>query len=367
LDLPTAPIHDLTVKDDDLVVATHGRSFWILDDITPLRQFNPEVAAEAAHLYEPRVAYRPGGGGGFFRPRGPVGQNPPGGAVIDYYLKSAPGEKDEITLEILDSKGKVIRKYSSKEKRESQEGGGLASEFPGFEQRGERLPAEAGLNRFAWDMRYEKPTEIPGAASWGGRPTGPAALPGNYQVRLTVPGGKPQTAPLEIKLDPRLKTSQADLAKQFDLAMKIRDRVKDDHDAVKQIRDVRAQLKALETRLKNEPRGKDLITAAEQLDKKMTSIEEELIQVKSKSSEDPLNYPIKVDDKLMGLGGTVESAETAPTRQSYEVFDELSHQLDTQLAKWKEIQATDLVELNNRLRKENVPNVMLAAAAKSDE
>jgi hypothetical protein len=362
LNLPATPVHDLTVKDDDLVIATHGRSFWILDDITPLRQFNPDVAGEAVHLYEPRVTYRPAGGGGFFRPRGAVGQNPPGGAILDYYLKSAPGEKDEITLEILDGKGKVIRKYSNKEKREGQEGGGLASEFPGFEPRGERLPVEAGLNRFSWDLRYEKPTEIAGAASWGGRPAGPLAVPGQYQVRLTVPGVKPLTVPLEIKLDPRLKTSQADLAKQFDLAMKIRDRVKDDHDAVKQIRDVRTQLKALETRLKNDSRGKELVAAAEQLDKKMTAIEEELIQVKSKSSEDPLNYPIKVNDKLMALEGTVESAEAAPTQQSYEVFDELSRQLDVPLAKWKDIQSSDLANLNQQLRKQDVQNIMLAPA-----
>jgi len=296
-----------------------------------------------------------------------VGQNPPGGAIIDYYLKSAPGEKDEITLEILDDKGKVVRKFSNKEKREAQEGGGLASEFPEFAPRGERLPAEAGLNRFSWDLRYEKPPDVPGAASWGGRPQGPSALPGTYQVRLTVAGSKPLTAPLEIKLDRRLKTSREDLVKQFDLMSKIRDRVKADHDAVKQIRDVRAQLKALETRLKNESRGKDLVTAAEQLDKKMTAVEEELIQVKSKSSEDPLNYPIKVNDKLMALGGTVESAETAPTRQSYDVFDMLSRQLDAQLAKWKEIQSSDLPKLNQELRKQDVQNIMLAPAGKSDE
>ena len=360
MDLPHAPIHDLTVKDDDLVVATHGRAFWILDDITPLRQYTPEVANGAAHLYQPRVAYRPGGGGGFFGPRGPVGQNPPGGAIIDYYLKSAPGEKEEVTLEILDEKGKVIRKFSDQEKREGQEGGGVAAEFPEFAQRGERLPAEAGLNRFSWDLRYEKPTQVPGAASWGGRPEGPLALPGKYEARLTVAGGKALTAPLEIKLDPRLKTPQADLVKQFDLMQKIAARVKEDHDAVKQIRDLRVQLKALETRLKNESRGKALIADAEQLDKKMTAVEDELIQVKSKSSEDPLNYPIRVNDKLMALGGTVESAETAPTRQSYEVFEVLSRQLEAQLAKWKEIQSGELAKLNQQLREQDVQNIMLA-------
>ncbi|HEV2352318.1 MAG TPA: glycosyl hydrolase, partial [Terriglobia bacterium] len=359
MDMPTVPVHDLTVNNDDLVIATHGRAFWILDDITPLRQFTTDVAGEAVHLYAPRPAYRPGTGGGF-RPRGAVGQNPPGGAVIDYYLKSAPGPKEEVTLEILDGKGKVVRKFSSKEKKAA--GGGLASEFPGFQRRGEKLPVEAGLNRFEWDMRYEKPTAIVGAASWGGRPTGPEALPGMYQVKLTA-GGKTFTQPLEIKLDPRLKTSQEDLVKQFELMTKITASVAEAHDAVKQIRDLHAQIAALKKRLTDQPHGKDLIAAGDQLDKKMTAVEDEIIQSKSKSSEDPLNYPIKLNDKLMALGSTVESAETAPTKQSYEVYDMLRGLLDAQLAKWKEIQSTDMAEFNKLLRKDDVPNIMLAPAA----
>jgi photosystem II stability/assembly factor-like uncharacterized protein len=358
LEMPTSPIHDLTVKDDDLVVATHGRAFWILDDITPLRQFNADVKNEAAHLYEPRVAHRPSGGGGF-RPRGPVGQNPPGGALIDYYVKAAPGEKKEVTLEIQDSKGKVIRKYSSKEKKSGDADDALASEFPGFQRPSEKLPAVAGLNRFAWDLRFEKPTEIAGTASWGGRPTGPLVVPGMYQVKLTA-AGKTVTAPLQVKLDPRLKTSQEDLIKQLDLMTKITARVSEAHDAVKQIRDLRAQLTDLKKRLHDQEHGKELSASSDQLDKKMTAVEDEIIQSKSKSSEDPLNYPIKLNDKLMALGGTVESAETAPTKQSYEVFEMLSAKLDAQLAKWKEIQAGDLAELNKQLRKDDVPNIMLA-------
>lgn len=141
--------------------------------------------------------------------------------------------------------------------------------------------------------------------------------------------------------------------------LKIRNRVTDDHDAVKQIMDLHTQLADLEKRLKTEPSAKDLVADAEQLDKNITAVEEELMQTKSKSSEDALNYPIRLDDKLMALGSTVESADAAPTRQSYEVFDLLSGQLDAQLAKWKSLQAADLADLNKRLRKENVENIMI--------
>jgi hypothetical protein len=357
LNMPSTPVHDLVVKDDDLVIATHGRAFWILDDITPLRQFKADVASQTAHLYTPRPAYRPGSGGGF-RARGGVGQNPPSGAVIDYYLKAAPGEKEEVTLEILDSKGKSVRKFSSKEKK-AEDGDAAASEFPGFQRPSEKLLAEAGLNRFTWDMRYERPPAIAGAASWGGRPTGPSIVPGTYQVKLTA-SGKTLTESMDIKLDPRVKTSQEDLEKQFDLMSKITASVTDAHNAVKQIRDLRAQISALKKRLNDDPHGKELIAAGDQLDKKMTAVEEEIIQTKSKSSEDPLNYPIKLNDKLMALGGTVESAEAAPTKQSYEVFEMLRGLLDAQLTKWKEIQSGDLAAFNALLRKNDVPNVMFA-------
>jgi len=360
LDMPTTPVHDLTIKNDDLVIATHGRAFWILDDITPLRQFNAEVANEAAHLYAPRPAYRPGTGGGF-RPRGAAGQNPPSGAVLDYYLKAKPGEKEEITLEILDSNGKQVRKFSSLEKK-GEDTGGPAAEFPGAQRASEKLPAEAGLNRFEWDMRYEKPPAIAGAASWGGRPTGPSVVPGAYQVKMTA-GGKTLTEPLEIKLDPRLKTSQEDLVKQFELMTKITASVSEAHNAVKQIRDLHAQIAALKKRLSDAPHGKELVAAGDQLDKKMTAVEDEIIQSKSKSSEDPLNYPIKLNDKLMAIGGTVESAETAPTKQSYEVYEMLRGLLDVQLTKWKEIQSSDLADFNKLLRNDDVPNIMIAPAA----
>jgi hypothetical protein len=181
-------------------------------------------------------------------------------------------------------------------------------------------------------------------------------VPGKYQVKLTV-AGKSFTAPLEIKEDPRIEATQADLEKQLELAMKIRDRVTAGHDAVNQIRSVRGQVDALKKRLDGNEKDKAIVSAADDLNKKMGAVEEQIIQPKSKSGQDPLNYPIMTADQLMALASTVESGEGTPTAASYTVFGELSKKLDEQLAKWKEIQEKDLAVLNEMIRKENIAAV----------
>ncbi|HTT32403.1 MAG TPA: glycosyl hydrolase [Methylomirabilota bacterium] len=360
LNLPTTPIHDLTVKNDDLIVATHGRAFWILDDISPLRQMNASTATEDAHLYQPPAAIRYRGPGFTLPATVPVGANPPSGVVIDYFLKAAP--KDGLALEILDAKGKLVRKFSSKK---AAEGGSPDLEEFGIELPGEKLPAEAGHNRFVWNMRSEAPATVPGAVSWGGRPTGPLVVPGAYQLKLTV-GGKSYTASAEIQKDPRVNVSQADLEKQNELAMRIRDRVDAGNTAVNQIRSVRVQLDALKRRLANDTSAKPILDAADGLKKKLDALEEKIIQPKSKSGEDPLNYPIQVVDQLMALQGTVESADAAPTAQSYIVFNDLNGRLDPQLVDWRDLQSKDLTAFNELVKKNNVPPVA-PAAQKSDE
>jgi photosystem II stability/assembly factor-like uncharacterized protein len=355
LNLPTTPIHDLMVKNDDLIAATHGRAFWILDDISPLRQMNASTASEEAHLYQPAAAIRYRGPGFTLPATAPVGANPPTGVILDYFLKNAP--KDGITLEILDAKGKVIRKYSSKK---AAEGASPDEEEFGITRPGDKLPAEAGLNRFVWNMRSEAPANVPGSVSWGGRPTGPLVVPGSYQIKLTA-AGKTSTATAEIQKDPRVPSSQADLEKQNELAMRIRDRVNAGHEAVNQIRSVRGQIDALKKRLGADASAKPELEAGDALKKRLDAVEEKIIQPKSKSGEDPLNYPIQVADQLMALQSTVESADAAPTSQSYVVFDELNTKLETQLAAWREIQSKDLVALNDLMKKNNVPAIAPAA------
>ena len=388
INLPAVPVNDLVIKknnnhSNDLVLATHGRSFWVLDDITPLEQYEESVPQQEAHLFSPAAASHTVFGGSGFRAQGNVGKNPPAGAVMDYWLKASlkksdkkeaagvadskskteeagPGEEEKkkeeapkITLEILDSSGKVIRKFPKKEE--------LAAEEESFFERdrsGENLPAEAGLNRFVWDLRYEGATKVPRAPLWGGGTEGPVALPGTYQVRLTVLG-KSYTVPLEIKADPRRKVSQEDLAKQFDLLVKIRDKVTETDDAIIQIRDVREQVNAENKRLKNDPREKTVADAGKALDKKMTAVEEELIQTKAKSGQDVLNFPVRLNNHLVALGGVVGSADSAPTKQSYEVFAMLSQAVDEQLAKWKTLVSTDVAAYNNLVKQQEVPAIMV--------
>jgi photosystem II stability/assembly factor-like uncharacterized protein len=363
LNLPTTPIHDLVVKGDDLVLATHGRAFWSLDDIGALRQMSANTAGEEAHLYQPSAAIRYHGGGFQLPATVPVGANPPTGVVIDYFLKSAPKEKEEITLEILDANGKMVRKYSS---RKAAEGASPDEEEFGFRRQGETLPAEAGLNRFVWNMRSEDPVKVPGTVTWGGRPVGPYVVPGKYEVKLTV-AGKSYTVPAEVQKDPRASATQADLEKQAELANRIKERVSVAHEAVNQIRSVRAQIDALHRRLAADKNAKPVLDAGEDLKKKMNAIEEKIIQPKSKSGEDPLNYPIQTADQMLALQSTVESADTAPTAASYTVFDELNGRLETQLKDWRDLQGKDLAALNALIQKNNISVIApTAEATKAD-
>jgi photosystem II stability/assembly factor-like uncharacterized protein len=355
LNLPTTPIHDLTIKGDDLIVATHGRAFWALDDIAPLRQMNAAAESGEAHLYQPSPTLRFRGPGFTLPATVPVGANPPAGAVIYYSLKTAP--KEQITLEVLGAHGKLVRKYSSKK---TGEGASPDEEEFGISRPGQELPAEAGLNHFVWDMHFDSPTRVPGAVGWGGRPEGPLVVPGTYELKLTV-AGKSETAKLEITKDPRVLASQSDLDKQEELALRIRDRVTAGHEAVNQIRSVRSQIDALKKRLSADASAKPVLEAAEALTKKMNAVEEKIIQPKSKSGEDPLNYPIQVADQFVALQETVESADTAPTAAASKVYEELNKRLEVQLAAWHEIQSKDLAALNAEIQKANIPAIAPAS------
>jgi photosystem II stability/assembly factor-like uncharacterized protein len=379
--LPVSPVYDLYVHSDDLIAATHGRAFWILDDLSPLELYKPEVANEDVHLYAPSPAVRAEFRGGFGGGGGAVGQNPPAGAIIYYSLKTAikkpegrPGGEQSaggeagpegasgqrngpVTIEILDQKGQVIRKYPARRQAGEEPGGG---EEEGFGRGPERpIPTEAGLNRFVWDLRYQGASRVPRSPLWAGNTDGPIAIPGSYQVRLTVQG-KSYTAPLEIKPDPRIKSTQQDLEKQLDLLLKIRERVTQAHDTVNQIRDIRAQITALNKRLEGQPQAKAVTEAGKQLDKKMTAVEEVLIQTKAKSNQDVLNYPIRLNNYLVALGGVVASADGTPTQASYEVYDMLSKQVDEQLAQWRQILNAEVPAYNQVVQKQSVPAIIVA-------
>jgi photosystem II stability/assembly factor-like uncharacterized protein len=357
LNLPTSPVHDLAVKDNDLIAATHGRSFWILDDVSPLRQASSAIAADDFHLFQPAPATRLHFPDNVDRRR-PVGDNPPKGAILYYYLKSKPADKEEITIEISDAQGKRVRQLSNiKESNQEQ-----PPEWPDLEKPADLLPADAGMNRFAWDFRTDAPVQIPGAFYVGEPPRGPLVTPGTYQVKLTV-RGESQTAPLHVTIDPRIQNqvTGADLQKQAALAAKLKQDIDALHRAVNQIRALRANLQTLEKWTAAGSSNSAVIAAAKALDQKMTPVEGLLIQVKMKSSEGNLRYPNMLNEQYYSLNELVQYFDQAPTVQQLQVYDELHNRLTAQLAQWQQIQGTDVPALNDLMHKHGVPTLTVAS------
>jgi len=356
LNLPRAPIHDLIVKDDDLVVATHGRSFWILDDLTPVRQFTDDISKQDVHLYTPPVAYRMQNPDEVPKPI-VVGQNPPAGAVIDFFVKDAP--KGETTIEILDSQNQVIRKFSSLKTETPDE-----PLDPDDKKREKEIKVEAGLNRFVWNLRYESANRVPGYYLWeyNGGARGPIALPGKYQVRLTV-DGKSQTAPFELKLDPRVHVSQQDLEKQFTLLMQIREQLNRVYAAVNQIEDVRSQTEAMKRRLPPDDGGRSLATSADGLTAKLVSVRDPMINLRISANEDSLAYHPQLDGQLAFLAMIVSSGcDCGPTEAATKRFDELKKQVDDVVAKWNDLQKSDVATFQKLAIDRGIPPVAVPAA-----
>ncbi len=354
LNLPVSPVHDLVIKDDDLVAATHGRSFWILDDLTPLRQAKSSFTAEEVHLYEPQAAIRL-----HFQTEFDHhvigGHNPPNGALIDYYLKTKPAANEEIVLEILDAQGAVLRHLTNHKPADAAE---QPAEWPDREPTVDVIPAEAGMNRFAWDLRHDDPTQIPGAFYPDDGPKGWLAIPGHYQVRLTVQG-KSQTVPLELKIDPRLadQVAATDLAQVHELALKVFADIDTLHRAVNEIRATRADLATLRKWIGMDPAGRDVLAAADKFEARMTPVERELIQVDMKASEDDLRYPNELNEQYDTFSYVVDSNDFAPTEPQLKVHADLHRRLLAQLALWHEIAEHDLNAINDLMRAHGLPKL----------
>jgi photosystem II stability/assembly factor-like uncharacterized protein len=344
--LPIVPVHDLVIKDGDLIAATHGRSFWILDDISPLEQLADSTLAASGDLYRPRSPYRLdwGQSGGFGdNPAHPVGKNPPSGAVIYYSLKTA---NQTITLDVLDSAGAVIRSFSSaqdsltradslageaskKARTDSLHQAGITDStkvdsilgdtlkdddkpWPHRPAPEPRLPNKAGLNRFAWSLRY------PGARSfWGIRDIatdGPMALPGRYRLRLHV-GNETYVQPLVVRPDPRGHATPAALAQQFRLLRQIRDTVNAATSTIVALRNARAQLDDRIPKLSGEA-----ATRAQALRDRLWAAEDSLYQGRLQDIEDELIYAGRPVERISSLSGMAESADGRPPQQVYDVF-----------------------------------------------
>jgi photosystem II stability/assembly factor-like uncharacterized protein len=357
LNLPIVPITDLAVKNNDLVVATQGRSFWVLDDLTPLHQLKPELAKQTLHLFAPRPAYRIPGGGGFGGGSRTEGQNPPSGVVFQFYLRDEPPKESAVTFEVLEASGALIRRFSTRgdtpagtERKGGRGRGGPAA----------RLEAKKGMNRFAWDLRYPEAESFPGMVLWGGLPA-PTAMPGKYQARLRL-GDQSQAVSFEVLPDPRSQATPEDYELQFRFLVAARDKLTETHRGIKQIRDVRDQLAALTRRLDANKDVTDVRKEAGAIEKKLTAIEEALHQTKARSSQDVLNFPIRLNNKLASLAGGAAAGDYRPTDQAVQVGAELTKQIDAELLKLRRVLDDDVARLNELLAKKKVPGIFRAAA-----
>ncbi|MCL4214972.1 MAG: glycosyl hydrolase [Gemmatimonadales bacterium] len=366
MNLPPVPVHDLVVKEGDLVVGTHGRSFWVLDDLSAIRQLTPAVLAKPAHLFAPRDAYRIDWGGGGFgggarqdstvttRP----GLNPTSGAVVYYHLASAD---QKVKLEFLAPDGSVIKMYESADSASraaaaaaaaaarAAGGGGGGRGGGGGET---RIPNAAGLNTFAWDMRYPDASTFTGMILWAGSTRGPIAPAGTYTVRMTVGNAAPQTATFKLLNDPRTTATAADLVAQFEFLMKVRDKTSEANDAVKTIRYVKAQLADRAEKAPRLKRSADALAAA------LSKVEQEVYQVKNQSGQDPLNFPIKLNNKIAALNGVASSGPYRPTDQAEAVFAELSDLLGVQLKQMEKLLKEDLERFNQEARRAGLEAVV---------
>ncbi len=381
--LPVCPIHDLIVKGTDLIAATHGRSFWVLDDLSPLYQMNGDLAKQPAAVLKPANVkrFRSEGRAGDPAPLGhksygrfggmmgtsyqktneygenvvtflDAGKNPPEGAVIHYWLKNAP--KGKLTLTIRDSAGNRIRQFESKTDKTQQAetepvtGEGYEGQTSGEDAPAESLkaPANAGMNRFVWNLRYANATAAKGGDMAPDALLGPIALPGTYTVELAVDGAA-YTSEFAVEADPRVTASNDDLKAQFDLHLQIRDKLTDTHAAVNRIRSIKEQLDGWKKRASDD----GLKNQAAALREKLVAIEEVLIQPKA---SDPRQFPNGLNDKLSVLPGMISNADTRPATQYYEVFNKLSGEVDEQLSALEDVLGKDVKAFNDAVRNADV-------------
>jgi len=322
LNLPDVQVSDIAVTEKDIVLGTHGRSIYVLSNVAPVREYQPSVADSTLFLYQPFYAVR--------RVQD---------AVFQYYLKDS---STDLKVEILDGSGKLVKSFTGMTHLSTADSLADAEEDEeyGYHLRPVAPSIKKGLNTFTWDLGYPAPALFKGMILWGASPiNGPMAPPGNYQVRFTV-GGEVLTKSFEIKLDPRLKgVTSADVSEQFQLAMGIRDATDRANKAVITIRKLKAMI----------ANGRQGNTANKGLLDGLSKIEENLYQVKNQSGQDPLNFPIKLNNRLAALERSVETGDARPTAGSYQVFKELSAELERQLTALNAL-------LQNKLLKNSLDN-----------
>ena len=367
LNLPVVPVHDLMVKGSDLIAATHGRSFWVMDDITPLHEITDEVAGSAAHLFRPRDTVRSAsraraggkGTGTLYGMAGPVvvaydqspagrtfldaGENPADGALIRYYLREA----GTVSLSIRDSAEVVVRTFGS-----------ASDGKPGARE--PVIPAKAGLNEFVWDLRRPGATRVPGDVTteliFDSALLGPVVAPGTYQVQMSV-GNETFVQHMHVLPDPRLDVTQEQLEAQHALLLRIRDKLSETHEGINRIRSLRQQVEEWARRGSGTAGAERIAEAAGALKERLSAIEGELTQVRARAQIDRLKYPVKLNGKLAGLAANVASADEAPTQQAYAVHEHVAGQVDSHLDRLQEVVDRELPLFTNLLEELEVPLV----------
>ena len=337
MNLPVVPITDLTIKNNNLIAATQGRSFWLLDDLTPLHQLNDQVQSSSHYLFKPMDSYRLGGGNGASSKT--AGTNHPGGVLVNYYVKDTSAT-DTIAIVFKETDGDVIKVYSTHPDKEKDES---------------TLDLKQGINTLNWNMRYEGASTFPGMILWWATTQGPLAVPGTYQVSMTV-NGKEQNQTFGLLKDPRVSSSQADLQAQFDFLIKVRDKLTEANDAVKDIRKARVQINDV---MKKAGENEAINDMGKAILKDMKVIEEALYQTKNESRQDPLNFPIRLNNKVGHLGSLMAVGEYKPTDQAETYYQEVAGLIDEQVSLLNEILTSRIKEFNEVVYNNRIDAVKL--------
>ncbi|CAN5350118.1 hypothetical protein BH09BAC5_BH09BAC5_08480 [soil metagenome] len=360
LNLPNTPVHDIQIqkRDHDLVIATHGRGFWVLDNLTPFYDTQFPLKKTSAYLFKPDEVMRTQGGSYFYEGM-QEGENKPNGVTIDYYLKNKP--KKELKLIFLNEKGDTVRTLSS---TKQSNGTPLKISKDFYEDkkipRGGVLPADSGLNRTHWDLRYPDATKLEKQSPmWSGNGIGPRAVPGNYLVKLFIGDSLISQQNFLVKEDPRYNVSQKDLDEQLSFLLNLNAKLSETHEAINELRSIRNQMNSYTGSISDSAFTKELNKISKPILDSLQLIEDALVQYKAVAGQDLLNYPIRLNDKLAGIGSAVGSSDGAPTKQSYVAFDEISALIDVQLQKLKNIKTNQIPAFNEKAKQKTVDAVKI--------
>ena len=354
LNLPLVPISDLAINQGDLIAATQGRGFWILDDTTPLASAAAELSTKpSARLYPPRLSYRLESSSD--EKPGAAGRNPAPGTLIYYQLPRAATAADNISLEIQDASGKAIIRYTRKLTPEEAKAEEAKTKVKYVGQDLRLLTGDVGINHFAWNGRYPSPKQFEGLVLWNSDPTGPKAVPGQYQAVLSF-AGLEQKQNFELKADPRASLSPDDFLAQFELALSVSNKLTALHVAIDQLTRLGGKLDELNARV---AKVQDLKAKLETLDKRRVELLESMYQTSLKSEQDPLNFPVRLNDKLSGLLAQINFGDNKPTAAQQELAKELSALADKALAATNTMLGSDLDDLNADLRQQKVDLIEL--------